>query len=69
MDCHSPLEITAVSEAEQISEQAESLTALFVKSVLKHVPTESLEKILGEEGLKEKILELGKKSEGSGSNS
>jgi integrase/recombinase XerD len=69
MDCHSPLEITAVSEAEQISEQDNSLTALFVKSVLKHVPTESLEKILGEEGLKEKILELGKKSEGSGSNS
>lgn len=52
MDCHSPLELAAISEAEQISERAEKLVVLFVKSVFKHVSPETLEKVLSEDGLR-----------------
>lgn len=68
MDCHSPLDLTAIPEAKRSYEQAENLTALFVKAVFKHVPSKLLEQVMGEDGLREKILELSKQCEGSGSN-
>lgn len=67
-DCHSPLDLAAISEAEKMSAEAEDLTTLFIKSVFKRLSPELIEQVLGECGLKEKVLALGKQSEGSGSN-